>query len=125
MLFFKKHKHDILLVGALLLLALALLGYRAATREQGGAVEVTVDGAVVMTLPLSRDTTVTLGDGGHTNTLVIADGAAFVTDADCPDRVCVHRGAIRCAGESIVCLPHRLVIAVVGGADGGTDILSQ
>lgn len=125
MAFFKKHRNDILLILLVLAVAAALLVYRAASRENGSSVEVTVDGVLLMTLPLDRDTSVVIGEGDHTNTLVIRGGAASVTAASCPDHVCIKRGAIRFDGETIVCLPNRLVVTVVNGGDSGMDIISQ
>lgn len=125
MAFFKKHRNDILLILLVLAVAAALLIYRAASRENGSSIEVTVDGVLLMTLPLDRDTSVVIGEGDHTNTLVIRGGEASVTAASCPDHVCVKRGAIRYDGETIVCLPNRLVVTVVNGGDSGMDIISQ
>lgn len=125
MAFFKKHRNDILLILLVLAVAAALLIYRAASRENGSSIEVTVDGVLLMTLPLDRDTSLVIGEGDHTNTLVIRGGEASVTAASCPDHVCVKRGAIRFDGETIVCLPNRLVVTVVNGGDSGMDIISQ
>lgn len=125
MAFFKKHRNDILLILLVLAVAAALLIYRAASRENGSSIEVTVDGVLLMTLPLDRDTSVVIGEGDHTNTLVIRGGGASVTAASCPDHVCIKRGTIRYDGETIVCLPNRLVVTVVNGEDSGMDIISQ
>lgn len=116
----KTHRNDAILIAALLILGGALALFLRLTRQEGGTVRVQVDGETVMELPLSEGTRIVLGEGGHTNTLVIADGAAQVVEAGCPDQVCVNHGAIRYAGESIVCLPHKLVVSVEGGT--GSDI---
>lgn len=50
-------------------------------------------------------------------TVHIEDGRVWVTDADCPDKLCEHTGAISRAGQQIVCLPNAVVISLVG--DGG------
>ena len=117
----KSHRNDLLLAAVLLLLGGALALFLWLTRQTGGIVTVQIDGKVVMELPLSEDRSLVLGEGEHTNTLVIKDGAARVTEASCPDRICVGHGAIRYAGESIVCLPHRLVITVQGGTANVVD----
>lgn len=117
----KTHRNDAILIAALLILGGALALFLRLTRQEGGTVRVQVDGETVMELPLSEGTRIVLGEGGHTNTLVIADGAARVEQADCPDQVCVDHGAIRYAGESIVCLPHKLVVSVEGGQESGID----
>ena len=125
MTFFKRYKNDLFLVLAVLVLAAGFRLVRTATRQAGARAEVRLDGTLVMTLPLSADTSVVLGEGEHTNTLVIQNGAAHVSAASCPDHVCVNRGEVRCDGETIVCLPNRLVVTVVGGEQSGLDGVSQ
>ena len=106
---------DLILVGGLLVVAAVLFFFLHSRPNDGRAVEVQVDGATVATLPLDIDTTFVINgaDGGH-NTLVIADGKASVTEATCPDGVCVRHRAIERAGQSIICLPNKVVVRVVG-----------
>ena len=117
----KTHRNDAILIAALMLLGGALAVFLYATRQDGGYVSVQMDGQTVMELPLSEDTQVLLGEDGHTNTLVIRNGTAQVMEADCPDQICVRQGAVQYEGESIVCLPHKLVITVEGSASNDVD----
>lgn len=109
-------------LGALLLLAAAGIAVwfvmRNAEREQPTA-EIIQDGKVIRTVPLSENAefTITCEDGF--NTVIIKNGAVMISDADCPDLVCVKTGAISGGAVPIVCLPHRLEIRVVNG--GGLD----
>lgn len=125
MRFSTKHKNDILLILAVLVLAGGFWLFRTVTREEGARAEVTVDGELLMTLPLSEDTSVVLGEGAHTNTLVIENGTACVSAASCPDHVCMDRGAVRYDGETIVCLPNKLVVTIVGGERSGLDAVAR
>lgn len=106
---------DLILVGGLLVVAAVLFFTLSRWSADGHTVEVQVDGVPVTTLPLDTDTTFVIdgADGGH-NTLVIADGRASVTEATCPDGVCVRHRAIDRAGQSIICLPNKVVVKVVG-----------
>lgn len=117
----KAHKNDTILIAVLLILGGALALFLLLTRQTGGTAQVQVDGETVMELPLGKDAQVVLGEGGRTNTLVIRNGTAQVVEAGCPDQVCVRQGAVQYAGESIVCLPHRLVVSIEGGAGNGVD----
>ncbi|MBE6997982.1 MAG: NusG domain II-containing protein [Ruminococcaceae bacterium] len=111
----KKLKNDILLILALLVLAGAAYGILRLTREPGNEAAVTVDGQLVLTVPLSREATLTVGENlGFRNVVEVAGGRVRVSDADCPDRLCVRQGWISRDGESIVCLPHKLVVTVRG-----------
>lgn len=117
----KTRKNDLILAAVLLILGGALALFLFATRRTGGTVRVQVDGCTEMELPLDEDTQILLGEGGEfTNLLVIEGGAARVAEANCPDQICVNHRAIRYEGESIVCLPHRLVVSIEGGP--GNDI---
>ena len=48
-------------------------------------------------------------------------------EADCPDGTCVRQGAIQTPGETIVCLPHRVTVTIVGNGEGtgGVDAVVQ
>ena len=61
---------------------------------------------------LTEDGTYILKTKNGENVLVIKDGEASVTEADCPDGVCIRMGSISKTGENIVCLPHRLVVQI-------------
>ena len=85
-------------------------------REAGSRVEITQNGSLVETLPLDQDATYEYqGENGGHNTVVIQDGKVAVTQADCPDQVCVRHGPTDRTGDPIVCLPHKLVVEVVEG----------
>lgn len=111
----KTLKNDILLILALIVLTGAAYGILRLTREPGNEAAVTVDGQLVLTVPLTREATVTVGENrGFRNVVEVSGGRVRVVDADCPDRLCVRQGWIRYSGESIVCLPHKLVVTVRG-----------
>lgn len=116
-----KRKNDILLILAALLLAGILWGVLALTKRQGGEAVVTVDGETVAILPLTEDAvyvwTAPEPETG-TNTVEVSHGRVRVTEADCPDGICERSGWIEYAGESIVCLPHKLIVTVRGGSAG-------
>ena len=62
---------------------------------------------------------------GYTLTVTAEDGGLRVSEADCPTQDSVHTGAISRSGQSIVCLPARIIIQLTGGqADpGGVDVV--
>ena len=72
----------------------------------------------VKQLALKNDTEFDVsGYQGGTNRIVIQDNAVYMSDADCPDKLCVHTGTIHKTGETIVCLPHRVVVEITGTTD--------
>lgn len=114
-------KRDFLVIGGLLLLALVLALVVRLSKKTGAYVIVRVDGREAGRYSLAETGTYSLNGG--TNTLRIEDGKAWLTDADCPDRLCVRMGTIDETGETITCLPNRLTVTVCG-ADAGVDLVS-
>lgn len=111
----KKIRNDIILVGVIILAALIAGSIYMLTRKPGGYAVVSINGNVYASYSLSEDITVELqtgSDGTHRNILVIKDGKVFVSEADCRDGICVKHNPIETIGDTIVCLPNRLVIEV-------------
>lgn len=46
------------------------------------------------------------------NTVEIKNGSVKITEADCKNQLCVKQGSVKNAGESIICLPNRVVVEV-------------
>lgn len=64
--------------------------------------------------------TLTFEDERGTNTVLVEPGRIRIAEADCPDQVCVNQGFISDGTVPIVCLPHRLLVEIVG-AEGDLD----
>ena len=112
-------RNDWILITVVLAVSAIFLGIHVFRPQQkDGMAEVTIDGEVFGSWPLSEDRTVEIGDG---NRLVIEDGKANMVWADCPDKMCVNQKAISREGESIICLPHRLIIRIEGGVKPDFD----
>jgi len=90
-------------------------------------VAVTRDGELLGTYELSLDQTLEIrdSDGNVTNILTISGGQASMTEADCPDQLCVHQKAISTENENIVCLPNRVVVTVTASGSEGLDGFAQ
>ena len=109
-------KGDLYLILGCLLAALVLCGLWLLLRQTGASVVVEQDGRETARYALSEDRTVRIEGAGGYNLLVIEGGEAWLSEADCPNRLCVKTGKIRYAGQSIVCLPHKLAVRIAGGA---------
>lgn len=118
-------KNDIRLVCALLALALLLWGamtWFQGLSTQAAEAAVTVDGELYGRFSLGQDRTeiIELPDGSF-NVLTIAAGEADMTEASCPDQICVNHSRISKMGESIVCLPNKVVVTIENGAAADVD----
>ena len=124
----RKLKNDIVLIGTLLAV-LVLIGLALwLLRGEGDMVVVEVNGTAYGSYALNTDRTVEIrtGEGGkELNLLVIKDGKAYVETATCPDGICAAHRPIFRRGESIICLPHKVVITVVKAelSDDAPDVV--
>ena len=110
----RKVKNDIIL--AVIVITLAAVGLLLLNifKTEGAFAVVKIDGKETARYPLSVNTEViieTENDGK--NTLVIEDNKAFMKDANCPDKICEGHSKISYKGETIVCLPHKVVIEII------------
>ncbi len=69
-----------------------------------------VNGEVVETLNLSEDKTVEIPSENGYNIIKVKNNKVCVFEADCPGKDCVLVGYINKVGETITCLPHKLVV---------------
>ncbi len=100
------------LVLLFIIVAAALLLYSVfRPGETGDRVTVSVSGVRVAEFSLNEDGTYSLNGGS--NILEIKNGRARMTEADCPDRICVKEGWVSRMGECITCLPNKLIVEVV------------
>ena len=98
-----------------------LLPFLPSQSDAPGAVQVWQNGVLLDTLPLNRDGTYVI-DTPYRNVITVRDGQASITESSCPDADCVHSGWIRHTGRSIVCLPNRTEVRIVG-TDGDVDFV--
>ena len=103
-------KGDFVVFG--IIIAAAVVLFFAFFGNSGGYVSVTVDGKVQSEYSLNRDATVEIKSKNGVNTLIIEKGEAYFTDSDCPDKTCQKSGKIKLEGETIVCLPHKVIAEV-------------
>ena len=83
--------------------------------KDGNLVSVSINGEEKYVYPITDniETDIITGENGkNINTLVIEDGKAYIKSATCPDKICVGHRPISKDGETIVCLPHKIVISV-------------
>ena len=110
----KTKKDALLLICILAGAAILFIIFFAVRGCSGGQkIVIKVDGNIYRECDISRDEVIEVeGFEGGFNRVEIKDGQVSVTDADCPDKTCVKTGRIKDHGQTIVCLPHRVVVEV-------------
>ncbi|MHA5179805.1 NusG domain II-containing protein [Oenococcus oeni] len=121
---------DLMIVVLLILLSFAPLGVfslQEQKEQSAGAQEIltaviTHKGKVVHKIKLTGHTGTTkyrFTNGKAYNVVVATGKKVKIVEANCPDQICVQHAAIGKAGQSIVCLPHKLIVKIKS-SDGRT-----
>lgn len=102
-----------------IVVALALLEWPASVLATGGfavqkVVTVTAPGHSYA-VPLSAERTIDVHGLEGTVTVVVDGGEVAVTEAACPDHICVRQG--RVGSGAIVCVPNGVTVRIGGGPD--------
>ncbi|MGL5378692.1 NusG domain II-containing protein [Clostridium sp.] len=82
--------------------------------------EVTIAGELYKNIPLSEhkgEEIIEVKSKTGVNIIKVSDDKISIVEADCPDKVCMKPGFIHKPGESLVCLPNRLMIQIKGNTE--------
>lgn len=106
-------KRDLYLIIALLVVGAGAFLFQKLTAKEGEQVVITVDGKLYQQLPLHETKELVIETKNHgVNKVKIQDGVVKMTEATCPDQICVKHSAIHKTGEMIVCLPNEVVVEI-------------
>lgn len=110
---------DYFIISAILIVAFILL---LPNKKSGEKAIVLHDGVEIASFELSSDIEYVFEDI-YLNRIVIKNGEIYIIDADCPDKSCVHSGKISKSGQTICCLPNKLIIRIVSDSSE-VDVIS-
>lgn len=92
-------------------------------RQTGTIAEIYQDGKLIKTIDLNsvtEDYSFTVsGENGVYNVVEVHHGEIGITEASCPDGLCINMGFIHSSAMPVTCLPNKLVIKIV--TDDSTD----
>ena len=101
-------KGDIIIIACVTAVILISVVALCVPNTHGTTVTVKKDNEVLYEVSLSKECILEL-DG---NTVCVKNGEVYMKYADCENQLCVKQGRIFSAGESIICLPHRVSVTV-------------
>lgn len=106
-------KFDMIIVaGVIVIAAILYVSGIFSPKYDGKYAVIYTDDEEYARLPLDEDTIMRVETEYGYNEVAIKDGYADCTDADCRDGVCVKHKAISMKDETIVCLPHKVIIEI-------------
>lgn len=108
-----KKKDMVLGIGIVVIALIMLLIMQMTRTEEGNRIQITLDGKVYGTYSLGKNRVIEVKDGSFYNKIRIEDGKAYMEEANCPDGYCEEQGKISRHTQTIVCLPHKLVVEVL------------
>lgn len=117
----KKTSFWIVVIAVILLVSVGVLIWQHASKKDAVVAEIYVEGACVRTIDLSAvkepETFEVEGVIG-TNTVCVEPGRICITDAECPDHICMQMGWLSAEHPMpIVCLPNKVVIQLADGSE--------
>lgn len=121
----KIKRNDIVLIALLIAAALILSVVLFLNKTDGDKVTVKVNNELIGTYSLNEDMTLKIGDNNSYNILVIKDNTAKITEATCPDKLCVNQKAISYDLESIICLPNKVVVEIISEEESNNDSVAN
>ncbi len=107
-------RQDLYLLSFLVVVIVIFLwGYQLLNHGAGDEVVVYVGEEEQARFSLEEETKFVIeGKEGGKNDLEIHDGQADITEASCPDQICVHQKPVSEIGETIVCMPNQVIVTV-------------
>ncbi len=78
-------------------------------KEEGDTVLIYHNSNLLKSVPIWENCEINVG---NTNTVVIKNGYAYMKEANCPDKTCVHTGKIKDNSRVIICLPNKVRVEV-------------
>lgn len=124
----KIKRGDVVIIAMVLMVTLVVYGVNIGNNlmtEDRSYVIVSVDGETVDTLDLSEDLIKVYDtEYGH-NVLEIHNGKAYISEADCPDHVCMLTREAEMNGDAVICLPNHFALEISSGKGVLVDGVSQ
>ena len=99
---------DIIITATVVLAAAILSLIITFTASAGRKVVIKQNNEVLYELQLAKDEKIEL----EGNTVEIKDGEVDVINASCKNQICVRHKKINKKGESIVCLPNKVIVEI-------------
>lgn len=115
---------DKILVGLVLLIAVASFGTTHLLRDVGSQVLIESNGELFGKYDLFGKETIVVHGAIGTTVVRIQDGRVRVVQSDCREKICVNTGQVQKTGDTIVCVPNRVVVLIVGGNNKKIDLIT-
>ncbi len=120
-------KRDVILIVSLLIVGIiALVIWHFIYSVDGKYVTIEQRDNLIGIYPLNVDKEIEIEHRGEVvNKIVIEDSYCYMEEAECPDHLCIKQGKVNKSGQTIVCLPNRVVVTVVDSDSSDYDSVAN
>ncbi len=108
-------KADIILAAALIVIGLAMSYFLSFGQETGSELVISAGGEKFGSYSLHEDREIVIEQNDHINKVTIKNGTVSMAFSDCHGQDCIRQGEISLSGETIICLPNKIVVEITGG----------
>lgn len=117
-----KKRDFILIIMIIFLAAVVWILTSVFNHGTGRQLLISVDNQEYGVYDLDENQVISIGD---TNECQIENGEVLMIFGDCPDKVCVHSAGISKSGQTIICMPNKIVLEIVGSEDNQIDTMVE
>ncbi|MFR9070710.1 NusG domain II-containing protein [Paraclostridium tenue] len=119
-------KNDFFLILLVLVVIVAALAFNYFKQSnEGDKIVIYVDNKVYKEIPINKKEELTIKTENGYNKIKVHDGGVEVSEASCPDDICVKTGFIKKSNQSIVCIPNKVSIKIVSNEKNDIDIIAN
>lgn len=104
---------ELIIIAVIMLLSIAAFILSEFFKSDGKTAVISVNGNIITSIDLAQSENKTFNLSGIQNvTFEIKDNHIRVVASDCPDKICKNKGFISKSGESIICMPNKIIIEI-------------
>lgn len=121
-------KNDWIIIGIVLLIAGSVYIWNMISEKNQSDeryADIYYNGELYERVNVNEQKTVTIETDIGKNVIQIDHGKVTMTEADCPDKVCLNTGTIEKVNRSIVCLPNKVHVQITGDLEEEIDVIVQ
>lgn len=122
-------KLDIVIIIFLIILSFTpnfILGSKLYKNYSSTYANIKVSGKLYDNIPLSSfkgEKIIDINTPKGSNKILIRNNTVKIIEADCKDELCIKQGEISKVSQTLVCLPHELIIEIKGDESNDDDII--